>query len=236
MFNKEFRDLTIIVPTLNEEATIKLLMNEISKIVPKASVIIADDGSSDKTEDEVESFNGDLNVFFLDRSKEPVHGLTVSVLDAIKHTSTPYFLVMDGDMQHPVNVLPLFYENLINGAQLVVGKRIKVLGGWPLHRKLISYFATILGRISLFIHGRNMTSDIMSGFFASRSKVWKEFINNDNNFNKFCLKGYKVLFDFLKLYPNKLVIKEVPYIFGTRHFGASKINKKIVWLFFKSLF
>ncbi len=230
----EYSDLTIIIPTLNEEESIPILLKNINKLVPKAKIIIADDGSTDKTKELTEGFDAEIDVFFLDRTNEEIHGLTVSVLDAIKRCKTSMFLVMDGDLQHPPDKITNFYEVLKKDYDLVGGRRIKVLGKWPLHRRLMSIIASIAGKTSLFIRKRNRVKDIMTGFFASKTELWKEIIEEKEN--EFTLEGYKVLFDFLKIYPSKLKISHVDYVFGIRGHGESKISGKIIWLYFKSLF
>ncbi|MHA1345840.1 MAG: glycosyltransferase [Candidatus Heimdallarchaeaceae archaeon] len=232
--NESYSHLTIIIPTLNEEKTISLLLEKIVEFMPHINVIISDDGSKDNTKKLAEDFEGDISVKFLDRESEPVHGLTISVLDAIIVCKTKYFLVMDGDLQHPVESLPQFYKKLEEGYNLVAGNRVEVVGKWPIHRKLMSYVAGWLGNFSLMVRRRNKVKDIMSGLFASETKIWRQTIVNHRN--DFILEGYKVLFDFLKIHKGKLEISHVNYVFGTRNHGESKINKKVIWKFFKSLF
>jgi dolichol-phosphate mannosyltransferase len=226
--------LTIIIPTLNEQDSILILLQKLNNEVPNAKVIISDDGSIDKTKQLVESFEGEILVHFLDRKKKKIHGLTISVLDAIKICETPLFLVMDGDLQHPPDKIVDFYNTLKENYDLVGGRRRKVLGKWPIHRRMMSFIASYAGKISLFIRRRNRTKDIMSGFFASKTDVWMELLKNKEA--EFTLEGYKVLFDFLRIYPSKLKINHVDYIFGIRGYGESKISNKIIWLYFKSLF
>lgn len=230
----DYSDLTIIIPTLNEEESIPIILEKINKYTPKSRVIIADDGSTDKTKELAEAFEGEIDVFFLDRSSENIHGLTVSVLDAIQNCITSMFLVMDGDLQHPPDKITDFYKILKGDYDLVGGRRIKVLGRWPLHRRLMSIIASVAGKISLFIRRRNRVKDIMSGFFASKTELWRKTIEEKQN--EFTLEGYKVLFDFLKIYPSKLKINHVDYVFGIRGYGESKISGKVIWLYFKSLF
>ena len=227
-------DFTIIVPTLNEERSIGILLSEIEKCVPETKVIVSDDGSIDCTSEFVTTFDGNLDVLFLDRKKEKIHGLTISVLDAIKTCKTPYFLVMDGDLQHPSEAIVKFYRLLDENNDLVAGNRIKVVGKWPIHRKLMSYIAAIMGKMTLVLKRRNSIKDIMTGFFGSKKELWEPIINKERE--KFTLEGYKVLFDFLKIYPEKLKISYVDYVFGTRDHGESKITSRIIWLYFKSLF
>ena len=98
----------------------------------------------------------------------------------------------------------------------------------------MSIIASLAGKISLFIRRRNRVKDIMSGFFASKTELWKKIIADKED--EFTLEGYKVLFDFLKIYPFKLKINHVDYVFGIRDYGESKISGKVIWLYFKSLF
>ncbi|MCE7741771.1 MAG: glycosyltransferase [Candidatus Heimdallarchaeota archaeon] len=231
---QDYSDLTIIIPTLNEEKSIGQLLGLLEEISPKVNVIVSDDGSKDKTKEIVESHQGSVNTFFLDRKNEAIHGLTASVIDAICKCQTPYFMVMDGDLQHPPEVVPDFHEMLNQGFNLVAGNRVEVAGKWGLYRKLMSYTAVLLGRLALAIRRKNKVKDIMTGLYGSEASLWKDVIKE--NREKFTLEGYKVLFDFLKIYPQKLKVGYVDYVFGTRNTGESKITKKVIWLYFKSLF
>lgn len=231
---EEYNDLTIIIPTLNEEDSINVLLSKLEEYVPNAKIIIADDGSSDKTQEIVTNFKGTLKIFFLDRKKEDSKGLTASILHAIDFVETPHFIVMDGDLQHPPERVKDFYTALKSGNNLVVGNRIKVVDEWPIHRKLMSKIATILGRISLFFRNKKTAKDIMSGFFGSKTVLWQTLIvTKKSEFNP---KGYKILFDFLKLNEAQLKIDNINYVFGSRNFGDSKISKKVIWEYVKSLF
>ncbi len=232
--SKDYSEFTIIIPTLNEEKSIVHLLELLEQISPKINVIVADDGSKDKTKEIVETHTGSVKAFFLDRKNEEIHGLTISVIDAISICKTPYFMVMDGDLQHPPEVVPEFYKKLSQGYELVAGNRIEVAGKWGLYRKLMSYTAILLGKIALAVRRRNKVKDIMTGLYGSKTDLWKEVIDKERE--KFTLEGYKVLFDFLKIYSPKLKIGYVDYVFGTRSSGESKISKKIIWLYFKSLF
>ena len=231
---KDFTPLTIIIPTLNEEKSIGQLLDLLEDLAPNVNVIVSDDGSKDQTKKIVETHQGSVNTFFLDRKDEEIHGLTVSVIDAILNCKTDYFMVMDGDLQHPPEVVPDFLDMLNQGYDLVTGNRVEVAGKWGIFRKLMSYTAILLGRLALAIRRKNKVNDIMTGLYGSKTEMWKKII--EENRNKFTLEGYKVLFDFLKIYPDKLQIGYVDYVFGTRSTGESKITKKVIWLYFKSLF
>lgn len=114
-----YDDITIILPTLNEEKNISSILAYIASNYKDCRIIVADDGSRDRTKKIALDFKY-KNLIFLDRSKQLIHGLTASVLDAIKLIKTKYFVVMDADGQHPpkkikeiVNILRLD-SNLVN--------------------------------------------------------------------------------------------------------------------------
>jgi dolichol-phosphate mannosyltransferase len=222
-------DLTIIIPTLNEEANIGKLCDEIQGHLSDVEIIVVDDGSEDKTQEIVRSKGS--RVTLLDRSKEEIHGLTISIRDAIDACTTDTFMIIDGDFQHPPESLLDAYKCFEDGADLVIGYRIEV-EDWPFLRKLMSLGAQWLAQISLFIRRKQRPKDVMSGFFGGKVKVVQPLMHD----NDLALKGYKLLFDILKVLPNETTIKQFGYIFKNREFGDSKIGKLQIWEFFKSVF
>ncbi len=234
--SESYSDTTIILPTLNEERNISNVLRDIISHYKNCHIIVADDGSRDATKKMVLSI-GYENLIFLDRSKEPVHGLTISVLDAVDLVKTEYFVVMDADGQHPNEKIEDIANVLRLGGGLVIASRVEVEQKWPLLRKAISYFGTLLGKTSLLLRGKNYLSyDVLGGFFGCDLKSWRQPVANKNARNRFRPKGYKVLFDFLKLVPASLKIEEVYYKFATRRAEVSKINFKVYMEFVKSCF
>jgi dolichol-phosphate mannosyltransferase len=237
----DYLDTTVIIPTLNESKTILELIKIIESLYPKISIIIADDGSEDGTKEIVKKYEEkNKNVSLLDRSQEKIHGLTASVIDAIKLVKTKYFVVIDADLQHPPEKIKEIHNKLRKGDDLVICVRKEVASEWPLHRKLMSRGALLLGNFVLFLRKAPHCSDILSGFFGADTKLVKNLIKDDEK--KFELSGYKILFDILKILPKKegeeweTKISEVPYVFGARKFGGSKIHLKHILAYLKSLF
>ena len=164
-------NLTVIIPTLNEEKNIGNMISELIKLYSGVSVIVADDGSTDQTREIVNQFhvNNEL-IRFLDRKGEEVKGLTISLIDALKITKTQFFIVIDCDFQHPPEKIGEGLDLLENGKQLVIGTR-KSVEGWGLKRKIISWVATTLGKLSLWFRRRHRPKDIMSGFFGGETST-----------------------------------------------------------------
>lgn len=224
-------DLTIIIPTLNEEENIGLLCNKIGEILPKSKIIVVDDGSKDNTQKIVKSLIMDNQLISLiDRGDEEIKGLSISIQDGIKACKTDYFMNIDGDLQHPPEYLEDAVGCFNKSPDLVIGYRIKV-ENWPIQRKLISWGAQLLGRFTLFIRRRQHPRDIMSGFFGGNVNYILTLLSDAD----IAYKGYKFLFDILKVFPKDGNIEQFGYIFRNREYGTSKIGKAHMWEFLKSL-
>lgn len=227
-------DLTIILPTLNEQDNIKRLLEYFTSRYKDARIIVTDDGSDDKTKEIVMKLNSN-KILFLDRKNYKKHGLCISILDAIKLVKTKYFVVIDADGQHPAEKIIDILRSLRAGYDLALGTRTKVEGRWSLLRKIISYAGTFMGNLSLLIRNKKLlTYDILTGFFGAETDFWNKVVSD--NSNKFRLGGYKIAFDFLKIAPAKSKISQVHYKFNARGGGASKANMRIYLEYLKSVF
>ena len=224
----KYTDMTIVIPTLNEEKNIEKLISLLKKTYKGISIIVVDDGSKDSTQAVAKKAGARV----IDRSQKLIHGLTISVIEGICTAKTQYAIVMDGDMQHPYEKIKDIAEALETSA-VVVGTREQVLNDWPLHRRVMSKIAISLGHLRLKISGL-YCKDIVSGFFGMKTKLFKDIVAK--KYDKYELKGYKVLFDTLKYLPKNTPVAQVPYDFGLRSEGMSKINYKHIFIYLKSLF
>jgi dolichol-phosphate mannosyltransferase len=224
----DWKKLTIIIPTLNEGGSIGKLLIKLEVLYPGAKIIVSDDGSKDNTQEIVRKFKG---AYLLDRRNKKSKGLTASVVDAVKLVNTSYIVVMDGDIQHPPEKVGDIAERL-SDYPIVVGTRRSVVGDWGFFRKLMSRTAILLGKIRLM--GRVKCKDIVSGFFGVRTTLFKYLVNHHES--SFEGGGYKVLFDLLKMVKRGTKLGSVKYDFMIREKDQSKIGKKQIFLYLKSLF
>jgi dolichol-phosphate mannosyltransferase len=228
-----FSDATIIIPTLNEERNIAELLEKLQILYKNVKIIVSDDGSKDRTQIIVKSINKrNPNIHLLDRKKEYIHGLTASVIDGVKKVKTKYLVVMDGDMQHPPEKVREIITNLRENNDIVIGIRKKIYCD-GIFRTIMSKTAITCGQIRLLYNGL-YCHDVVSGFFGSKASLFQDIIQKFQS--KFEKEGYKVLFDLLKLIKKNTKIKEIEYEFGSRSAGKSKINKKHILIYFRSLF
>ena len=228
----KFNDTTVVIPTYNEAGSIgrliKLLMGHYQGI----SIIVCDDGSTDGTLNIVGKTGGRVRLI---NRKElgRARGLTGSVMDGILAARTRYVVVMDGDMQHPPDMLSKINAMLKSDKfKLVVAVR-KQVPEWQLHRRIVSKVLIYLCYVPLAVRGSARCGDIFSGFFGCE-RGWMSNVIKANR-SRYVTEGYKVLYDTLKCMDKHEPIGEVDYVFGTRNEGSSKAGPVHVAALIKSM-
>ncbi|MEM0149448.1 MAG: glycosyltransferase [Candidatus Micrarchaeaceae archaeon] len=234
MGEARYSDITVIIPTLNEEKNVRKIVPILCGMYKGIHIIFADDGSTDGTKEAARALSKRYaNVELLDRTHAAVHGLTVSVIDAALHANTEKIIVMDADLQHPPRMVGKISAGL-NHYDIVVGVRISVRS-WGFHRRVMSKGMAFIAYAVLKMRRRYVCNDIMSGFFGIKANVFKNIIRKNRGL--FVPTGYKVLLDTLRLAGPGLLIGEVKYsTFHKRYSGSSKFKPKIMLDTLKSTF
>jgi dolichol-phosphate mannosyltransferase len=209
-------DLTVIIPTFNEEANVRNIVMAVDAVYHEHSlhgqILVVDDNSSDATISIVhELMRTHENVEILIREED--HGLSQSVAAGFSKAASDVFIVIDADFSHPPVLIPRMYEEIRKGYDIVIGSRYMEGGGirkWPLKRRVISIGATFLGRL-LFPD----ITDPVSGFFAVRKEVVDAALLKP--------RGYKILLEVLGKGTWEKD-KEIPFEFVDRETGSSKLK------------
>jgi dolichol-phosphate mannosyltransferase len=226
-----YKETTLIIPTLNEVENIPILLDLLEKLYPEIEIIISDGGSTDGTQELVKKrANKNKNIKLI--GNEKFLGLCENVIEAAKLVKRKYIVVMDADLQHPPEKVKDIAEKLNNGYDIVIARRTKIKD-WGNFRKFISWGATLLGKICLFVRRKKMPKDLLSGFFGIKTSLFQKMIKKYPQ--KFELRGYKILFDLIKVSPRETKIGEINYTFRGRQKGKSKIRIKHAFCFIKSL-
>ncbi len=220
--NENMTMVSVIVPTFNERKNMRPLIKRIDNSIKdiKHEIIIVDDNSQDGTGQAVRELSKKYPVRLIVRKNEK--GLATAVMEGFKHAKGDIYAVIDADLQHPPEKLaPLIFE-ACNGTDIAIGSRYaggqESFGNFKLHRKIMSKGANLLAK--LLVPRVADIKDIQSGFFAMK----KDVIHDVN------LKptGYKILLEILAVGKYK-VVKEVPYDFGQREHGKSKLGALIIF-------
>lgn len=214
--------LTVVVPTLNEAGNVEILLDRLGLALAgiEWEAIFVDDGSTDGTPELVTRLaQADRRVRLLRRIGR--RGLSSAVVEGALASTSPVIAVIDADLQHDEKVLPKLFAAIDrDGKELAIGTRYAGTGStgeWDEGRLKISRFATRLAGPLMKTH----LSDPMSGLFAIRRDVLIEAAPNLSSV------GYKILLDLVASAHRPLAVAEVPYTFGTRQSGESKLDHMV---------
>lgn len=215
--------LSIVIPILNEEKNISILVKKLNIVLKKNNfkkreIIFVDDNSQDNTSKIIKKLQiKDKNLKLVVR-KAKYPDLSKSCSLGFRKAMYKNILVMDGDLQHPPEYIKFLVKKFSkNEADVVVGSRnllVKKGPGLGLLRYLSSI--SIIYLINFFLE--NKTTDPLSGFFIFKKKIYTD------NYKNLYLKGYKILADLIysSKYPLKIVDQNI--FFDSRKSGKSKMN------------
>ena len=217
-------ELVVVIPTFNERDNIVPLLEKLERSLDgiRWEAVFVDDDSTDGTIEALRvACATDCRVRSVRRLGR--RGLASAVVEGIQSNFAPYIAVMDADLQHDERLLaPMLAILRQDEADVVVGSRYLAegsLGDWSQGRRTISRVATGLSR--LVLRGCHLT-DPMSGFFMLKREMF------DAAVRRLSQEGYKILLDILASSPVPARIKEVPYVFGLRRHGESKLDSLVV--------
>lgn len=216
-------ELSIVVPTYREAESLPDLIDRIAQLRADAhldlELLIVDDDSRDGTNAVIAARAEPWVQLFVRTSDR---GLSQAVLFGLRRAHGRSLVVMDADLSHPPEVIPVMLAELAAGADFVLGSRY-VTGGttaddWGLLRFLNSRVATFLAR------PLTQVSDPMSGFFALPRAVFERAVDPSP-------LGYKIGLELLVRCRCERV-REVPIHFSNRLRGESKLtlNQQLLYL------
>lgn len=233
VISNESAQVSIIIPTYNESTNIIGILKSIGENLPKnitAEAIVVDDNSPDLTGKIVEEYLKNVKKIagytmdIIHRTSK--NGLSSAILSGIQRAKGDTIVVMDSDFSHPPQIIPKMIESLKKyQCDMVVASRYingGKINGWTLKRKVMSKVATLIATKGLGVK----TKDPMSGFFAFKKNILKGI-----NFDAI---GYKILLEIL-VKKSGIAVKEIPYTFENRSFGASKLDGSTITDYFKSV-
>ncbi len=146
--------LSIVVPVFNEEDNVGSMYNSIIEVfhannISEFEVLFVDDGSKDNTFNEIQKIsNNDSRARGLSLSRN--FGHQIALYAGIEFSKGDFVVTMDGDMQHPPEVIPELIKMQKNGFDIVNTKRIDA--------KNTGFFKKLNSR--LFYKVINLLSDV----------------------------------------------------------------------------
>jgi dolichol-phosphate mannosyltransferase len=214
--------LSVVVPTFNERDNVTVLFRRLEAVLTGVAweVIFVDDNSPDGTWDVVRGLaRRDSRVRCIRRIGR--RGLSGACIEGILASSAPCAAVIDADLQHDETQLPKMLALLqAETAELVVGSRY-IEGGsadsFDRQRAGASALATEVAKRVLRVE----IADPMSGFFMIRRDRFEQLAP------QLSTQGFKILLDVVATARGNLRVVEIPYRFGARQHGESKLDSMV---------
>ena len=204
---------TVIVPTLNESENISELVRRLRFAGYNDKILVIDDSPDMKT---VEAA---WKAGCWAHRRTNGRGLSSAVIDGVKFSDDDKIVVMDADLQHPPELVPELIRQL-DTHDFVVATRTSHPSMTAV-RRMVSVVANLMSWPLA-----PKVKDRMTGFFG-----FKRSVINPTSLNPM---GWKIGLEIMaKGHYNH--IAEVPYSFGMRHHGASKLSKHVIFEYLKQL-
>ncbi|MEK6854755.1 MAG: glycosyltransferase [Nanoarchaeota archaeon] len=213
------KEVSIILPTYNEEKNIGRLIKELRKEFKKESyeIVILDDNSKDRTPRIIDKEAKKGNLLAIHRYEK--RGYFSAYQDAISMANGKYVLLMDADFSHlPETAKKLF--DLRNKSNIISASRY-TKGGVMNAPFLRKYGSMFLNHLGIFIIGLKQT-DATNEFLIIEKNKFKEM--------EFRYKAVFGEFDFELLYrakQKKLSVLEIPCVYVYRKEGSSAMGTGI---------
>ncbi|WP_346621277.1 glycosyltransferase family 2 protein [Blastococcus montanus] len=214
-------DTTVIVPTYNEGANAAALVGRLAAALHgrSAEILFVDD-STDDTPEEIArvAAHAGLPVRLIHRGAgERVGGLSGAVTAGISASRGDFVVVMDGDLQHPPEMVPEL-RDAAEGVDLAVASRYRgggdASGLSNVYRRVISSGSTAVARACFPRRVGRVCTDPMTGFFCLRRAAVDPSALRP--------RGFKILLEILARHD--LRVRELPFTFGERAAGESKAS------------
>ena len=215
-----FKKVSIVVPLLNEEESLRPLYNEIKKtlktITADHEILFIDDGSTDKSLNVIKDLAKlDNKVhYFSFRSN---YGKSAALQVGFKNATGDAVITMDADLQDDPGEIPNLLKKLDEGFDMVSGWKKKRFD--PFIKKSSSKFFNYITRLFT----RVKIHDFNCGLKAYRKQV----VQNINVYGE--LHRYiPVLANWKGFSVSEIIVKHHPRRYGKTKFGISRFFKGFI--------
>lgn len=216
--------ISLVIPTYQEAQHIEPLLSELSAALEEPSrgayeLIVVDDDSPDQTWQRALDAAAHLSQVRVVR-RVGERGLSTAILRGWQVARGELLGVIDGDLQHPPEVVAALLRRIDPDYDLAVASRNAEGGGvsdWTMARRVLSRGAQLLG-LMVLPGVLSRVSDPMSGYFLVRREAIAGVFFNP--------LGYKILVEVLGRGRIERIV-EVGYVFRERVEGESKVTWRL---------
>lgn len=203
---KEGNLISVVIPTLNEEQNLPLVLNVLPKYIDE--IIIVDGHSKDNTVKIAKKYKA--KVIYDD------YGKGSALIKGVKLAKGDIIITMDADCSNNVNELGLLIEGILTGHDICMGSRFIAGGGtsdMPFYRRWGNKFFVSL--VNLF--WRQNYTDLCYGYRSFKKGVFEKLHLSS--------KGFSIETEIsIKAAKKKLSVIEVPSFEKKRVHGVGKLR------------
>jgi len=208
------KKLSIIIPVLNEESTIKEIIEQVehaSVLDYQKEIIIVDDGSSDNTKNILKDIKAQYNLIILEHQKNMGKGRALQT--GFKVVTGNAVIIQDADLEYDPNNWAFLLKEL-NGSEIGA-----VYGSRNINSKKRGYFHYVLGvKFLTFLNNllfRSKLTDTYTCYKLFPADLIKSIQLDSDGFEIEAEMTAKIL-------KKGLLIKEVPISYNPRKFKQGK--------------
>ena len=213
--------LSLIVPFYNEKENLAQLHQEIISVLSKqrfnSEVIYVNDGSTDKSSDQIKSKNGKTKINIKIVTLRKNFGQTAAIMAGVSQAKGELVGFLDSDLQNDPNDIPKLLAKIDAGAEAVVG--------WRKNRQ-DEFFHTISSR---------MINQIVRGIFkvplhdtGCSLKIIRSDVLKDVKLYGEYHRLVAILLFWRGIRIEEVVINHRPRVHGASKYGYLKIFKFVV--------
>jgi len=207
------KNISIIVPTRDEEHNIRQLVERIHAAVSTTcqyEIIFIDDNSRDKTQEIITALSSPypLSLFI----KEGIKGKAQSLIEGFRHAKYEIICTIDADLQYPPEAIPAMLQEIEEGtADIVIANRQGRQG------RIERQFVTNVHRLFLGKLVQQLDCDVQSGLKVFRKEVTERLPLNSSPW------AFELAF-LLKAKNAGYVFANYDIIYAPRLSGKTKIH------------
>ncbi len=205
----EVKNVSLVIPTLNEESNIKEVFPYIPGFIDE--VVVVDGNSTDRTRDEILKYRKDAKIIV-----EKPRGKGAAMRTGFENATGDIVIIMDADGSHNPKEIPGLLEPVLDGYDVSNGSRMMPGGGsadiTPFRRFGNRLFVTMVN----MMYGSSYT-DLCYGYRAFKKEALEKIYCQS--------KGFEIETEqSIRMKKVGLKVKEVPSFEARRKNGDSNLN------------
>lgn len=214
--------LSIIIPVFNEEKTIIQVLEKVGRLKIdgiEKQVIVVNDGSTDKTSKNVESFvKNHPEIKFINKPNN--QGKGAAVISGIKSAEGDFIIIQDADLEYdPEDIKKLIKPVKNESAKVVYGTRLKRLPRFSADERTPQFLLHYIGNKFLSL----LTSILYGQWITDMETCYKLFSRKSIEGIKFSAKGFEFEPEITsKLLKKGYKILEIPISTNPRGYNEGK--------------